>query len=166
MAAPTWYNVSASVGQVALGLTAFFTVLIGIFCVIAGVGLVRTPEPTGVVVDGTVTAVTPGCQASEIDRPCTVTAQYMYNNTQYTSAFRSMQRYAVGDLISVRIADETAPTKAAEEFPARAFGWGMLASAVIAVCVAVGLAQFAADSRNFAAGAGILTFLQALLAVF
>jgi flagellar basal body L-ring protein FlgH len=164
--APAWYNVSATVGQVALGLTAFFTVLIGIFCVIAAVGLIRTPEPTGIVVQGTVTAVTPGCQEAAIDRPCTVTAQYSYNNTPYTSSFRSMQRYAVGDIIDVRIADEAVPSQAAEDFPARAAGWGMLASAILAVCVAVGLAQFAADSRNFAAGAGILTFLQALLAVF
>jgi flagellar basal body L-ring protein FlgH len=161
-----WYNVAATVGQVSLGVTAFLTVLIALFCVMAGVGLVRTPEPTGVVVKGSVTAVTAGCAAAEIDRPCTVTAQYMYNNTQYTSSFRSMQRYAVGDIIDVRIADEAAPSQAEEEFPKRAAGWGMLASAVISVCVAVGLAQFAADSRNFAAGAGILTFLQALVAVF
>lgn len=161
-----WYNVAATVGQVSLGVIAFLTVLIGICCVIASVQLIRTPEPTGVVVQGTVTAVTPGCQRAEIDRPCTVTAQYTYNNAPYTSTFRSMQRYAVGDLVDVRIADETAPARATEDFPSRAAGWSMLVSAVVAVCVAVGLAQFAADSRNFAAGAGIFTFLQALLAVF
>lgn len=160
-----WYNVAASVGQVALGITAFLTVLIALFCVMAGVGLVRAPEPTGVVVQGTVTAVTAGCTEPQVGRPCTVTATYAYNATPYTSTFRSMQQYAVGDLIDVRIADETVPARAEEDFPKRAAGWGILASAVIAVCVAVGLAQFAADSRNFAAGAGILTFFQMLLAV-
>ena len=160
------YNAAAAVGQVAVYITAVLTVLLAIFCVLAGSSLVRTPEPTGLVVQGSVTSVTAGCTTPEIGRPCTVTASYTYNATAYQSTFPSMRQYAVGDIVGVRILDEADPTKVEEEFPKRAAGWGLIASAVISICVATGLAQFASDSRNFAAGAGFLTFLQAFVAVF
>jgi hypothetical protein len=74
--------------------------------------------------------------------------------------------YSVGDLVQVRIADQQQPQKAEEDFPKRAVGWLMLCFAVVGVCITVTLYQFASDSSNFAAGAGLLTFINALVGLF
>lgn len=157
-----FYNVSAAVGRVATYITAILATVLGILFVIIGAGLIQTPRSTGVVVTGKVDSVTPGCE-EPFGKACTVTASYEYNGKPYTSSFRSMtQSYSVGDVIMVRVLDETNPSKAEEDFPKRTTGWAMLSCAVLIVCIAAALYQFAADSKNFAAGAGILTFIQAL----
>jgi hypothetical protein len=160
------YNVSAAVGRVSTYVTAVLTVILAILCTLMGTALISSGAPTGVVVDGKVTAITPGCNEG-YGKACTVTVGYTLDGKEYTSAFPSMlMSYAVGDIIQVRIADQQVPEKAEENFPKRTVGWMMLCFAVVGVCITVTLYQFASDSSNFAAGAGLLTFLQALTGLF
>lgn len=160
------YNVSAAVGRVSTYVTAVLTAVLAILCVIMGTAMARSGEPTGIVVEGKVIAVTPGCN-EPFGRACTLTVSYTVDGKEYTSVFPSMtQSYAVGDLISVRVKDQQYPERAEENFPKRTLGFVMLGAAVVAVCITVSLYQFASDSSNFAAGAGILTFLQALVGLF
>jgi hypothetical protein len=160
------YNISAAVGRVSTYVTAVLTTIIAIICVFMGTKLIRAGEPTGIVVQGKVTAVTPGC-AELFGKACTVTATYSIEGKEYTSVFPSMTvSYAVGDLVPIRIANLQYPEQAEENFPKRTVGWVLLVAAVLGVCITVSLYNFASESKNFAAGAGILTFIQALLGLF
>lgn len=160
------YNVSVAVGRVSTYVTAVLTVILAILCTFMGTALITSGPATGVVVDGKVTAVTPGCQDEGFGKACTVTASYALDGKEYTSVFPSMITYSVGDIIRVRIADQQSPEKGEENFPKRSFGWLMLCFAVVGVCITVTLYQFASNSSNFAAGAGFLTFLNALAGIF
>jgi hypothetical protein len=160
------YNIAAAVGRVSTYITAVLTTLMAMLCVLAGSSLIRSPEKQGEVVQGRVTGLTEGCDKDGWEYACTHTVVYTYEGKQYTVFIPSaMSKYAVGDAISVRVsADE--PEKGVEDFPSQTFGWALLSSAIVSVCIAISLTEFAEESKNFAAGAGGLTFIQAVLGIF
>lgn len=155
------YNVTAAFGMAAAYVHAIIAVLIALLCVSVGSSLVRTPDPEGSIVQASVKHVTDGCK--EIGRPCTVTVSYSVEGQSYTSTFASdIMTYTVGEVVPIRVSPDN-PQTVQQELPRRAIGWTMIACAALTIALALGLVNFASDSKNFASAAGAFVFLKALL---
>lgn len=155
------YRILGTVGQVSTVVTAVLTTIMAIFCVVMGVRGLRTATPPSAIVEATVVRATAGCKRdADPDQACTVTARYAWGNEMYEAKFSAMGYYEPGDLIQVAVPLED-PAKAVQRLPSpKLMGTCLLVMAVVSVWLAVALARFAQDSANFAAGAGLLTFLR------
>ena len=173
MSKTTAYNVIAAVGEVSTYINVLLsTVCAALLTYIAVTYAVQpSPEDVGQVIQSKVIKVVEGCH-QEPSFTCTVDVEFEYQGILYSATIPSMKRPREGDVLDVVLLPEKNKVLSPDQkIPVKEYwNYGDLSSMAIVsaltLClIGAVLLRVVAESKPFAAGAGILTFLQAAAAI-
>jgi hypothetical protein len=160
----TTYNVIAAVGEVSVAVNVLLSIIVSAILVYAAVSYTFRPgmEDLGDVIRAKVVDVTPSCE-SGMPGNCTIAVEFTYKKQVYQASLPSMKMPKKGDYIDIvllRSSDSRLPVKEYVNYSSLSV---MSIVSALVLCVIAGLLiRAAVASKPFAAGAGVLTFIQAL----
>lgn len=163
------YNVISAVGEVSVAINVLLSIIVSAILVYAAVSYTIRPgmEDMGKITRAKVIDVTPSCDPKDsVPGNCTITVEFMHQKNLYQATLPSMKMPKKGDYIDIVLLNSTDSRIPVKEYVNYSSLSVMSIICALILCIIAGiLIRAAVASKPFAAGAGILTFIQALAAL-